>query len=112
MALSTSVLKTVMQHAPTMRTAREFAMPYTFDDMEPQIPDMPLTSVAADQVIARACVDSTNAFARRLIQSGSLFLAAPMTSGSDENNAMPERCVMYVVIADMQIAGHGRLGRH
>ena len=79
--------------------------------MEPQIPDMPLTGALADQVVAQASVDSTNALARRLIQSGSLTLTAPARGSRREDDGSSARCDMHVVVADMQTAGHGRLGR-
>ena len=79
--------------------------------VEPQIPDMPLTRAIADQVVARASVDSTNALASRLIQSASLTLAAPAISGGCEDIGSPARCDMHVVVADTQTAGHGRLSR-
>ncbi|RBP97731.1 biotin--[acetyl-CoA-carboxylase] ligase [Bifidobacterium aemilianum] len=63
------------------------------------LPHMPETEKAAARIIWRSSVDSTNALARRMIQSGEL----PLASGRELG--------VSVVLADRQEDGHGRLGR-
>ncbi|MCI1650747.1 biotin--[acetyl-CoA-carboxylase] ligase [Bifidobacterium tibiigranuli] len=62
-------------------------------------PQMPKTAEAADLLVTRATVDSTNSVARHLIDKGQLM---PRRDG---------RIAIMAVAADMQTNGHGRLGR-
>lgn len=73
---------------------------------------MPRTGRTADMLVCRASVDSTNALARRLIQSGSLPMPEPVDPTGHKGVAPGAHLAMHVIAADMQTAGHGRLGRH
>jgi BirA family biotin operon repressor/biotin-[acetyl-CoA-carboxylase] ligase len=62
-------------------------------------PHMPRTIEVADRVVARAVMDSTNVFARYMIDEGQIY---PRVDG---------KVPITVVAADLQTEGHGRLGR-
>ncbi len=66
---------------------------------------MPLTTRLADMVISLDQVDSTNAYARRLLAQNGAF------SSQARRGAPPDEPALLVISADDQTAGHGRLGR-
>lgn len=66
---------------------------------------MPLTMQIADAVHCLDRVDSTNAYARRLLADGGSFHAMA------DRAALRDELPMMVVSADDQTSGHGRLGR-
>lgn len=63
-------------------------------------PQMPETAGAVDGLLALAAIDSTNILARKMMSNGELSVI--------DEQGLPR---MIAICADVQSAGHGRLGR-